>query len=32
MARLDTEIEVEYFAHGGILPCALRKILEKGPN
>jgi aconitate hydratase len=27
IARLDTEIEVEYFAHGGILPCALRKIL-----
>lgn len=32
IARLDTQVEVEYFAHGGILPCALRKILEKGPN
>ena len=32
MARLDTGIEVEYFANGGILPCALRKILEKGPS
>ena len=28
-ARLDTEIEVEYFAHGGILPYALRRILGK---
>jgi aconitate hydratase len=32
IARLDTEIEVEYFAHGGILPCALRKILGKEEN
>jgi aconitate hydratase len=31
-ARLDTQIEVEYFAHGGILPYALRKTLAKGPN
>jgi aconitate hydratase len=29
IARLDTEIEVEYFLHGGILPSALRKILNK---
>ncbi|MBP1725258.1 MAG: acoA 2, partial [Deltaproteobacteria bacterium] len=32
IARLDTEIEVEYFAHGGILPCALRKILGEGEH
>jgi aconitate hydratase len=31
-ARLDTQIEMEYFAHGGILPYALRKILVKGPK
>jgi aconitate hydratase len=27
IARLDTQIEVEYFLHGGILPYALRKKL-----
>ena len=27
LARLDTEIEVEYFKNGGILPYVLRKIL-----
>lgn len=28
MARLDTEVEVEYFENGGILPCVLRKLLR----
>jgi aconitate hydratase len=28
LARLDTEIEVEYFRHGGILPFVLRKMLR----
>ncbi len=32
IARLDTQIEVEYFVHGGILPYALRKILGKEEN
>jgi aconitate hydratase len=32
IARLDTQIEVEYFLHGGILPYALRKILGKKEN
>ncbi len=27
-ARLDTDIDVEYFKHGGILPYVLRKILS----
>jgi aconitate hydratase len=27
VARLDTDIDVEYFKHGGILPYVLRKIL-----
>ncbi len=30
IARLDTEIEVEYFRHGGILPFVLRKMLREG--
>jgi aconitate hydratase len=29
-ARLDTDIEVDYFKHGGILPYVLRKILSQG--
>ncbi|MGD9133801.1 MAG: aconitate hydratase AcnA [Desulfobacterales bacterium] len=28
-ARLDTDIDVEYFKHGGILPYVLRKILAE---
>ena len=28
-ARLDTDIDVEYFKHGGILPYVLRKILTQ---
>jgi aconitate hydratase len=28
IARLDTDIDVEYFKHGGILPYVLRKILS----
>ena len=27
IARLDTEVEVDYFLHGGILPYVLRKLL-----
>ena len=26
-ARLDMEIEIDYFKHGGILPYVLRKVL-----
>jgi len=29
IARLDTDIDVEYFKHGGILPYVLRKILNE---
>jgi aconitate hydratase len=29
IARLNTDIEVEYFQHGGILPYVLRKILKE---
>ena len=29
IARLDTDIDVEYFKHGGILPYVLRKILTQ---
>jgi aconitate hydratase len=29
IARLDTDIDVEYFKHGGILPYVLRKILAE---
>ena len=28
-ARLDTDIEVDYFRHGGIMPYVLRKILNQ---
>jgi aconitate hydratase len=30
IARLDTDIEVDYYKHGGILPYVLRKILKSG--
>ena len=30
-ARLDSEAEVEYYRHGGILPRVLRQILEQMP-
>ncbi len=30
MARLDTDIEVEYCTHGGILPYVLRKLTAAG--
>jgi len=31
--RIDTPIEVDYYAHGGILPYVLRDLLEKaGPS
>jgi aconitate hydratase len=29
IARLDTDIDVEYFKHSGILPYVLRKILNE---
>jgi aconitate hydratase len=29
VARLDTEIEAEYYTNGGILPYVLRKILRE---
>ena len=29
IARLNTDIDVEYFKHGGILPFVLRKILAQ---
>lgn len=28
ISRLDTEVEVRYFTHGGILPYVLRKMVE----
>lgn len=28
MARLDTEVDVEYYLHGGILPYVLRKLMK----
>ncbi len=28
IARLDTEVEVEYYRHGGILPFVMRKIIS----
>ncbi len=28
IARLDTEVEVDYYLHGGILPYVLRKLLD----
>ena len=30
LARLDTDIEVEYYTHGGILPYVLRKLTASG--
>ncbi|HNI57780.1 MAG TPA: aconitate hydratase, partial [Elusimicrobiota bacterium] len=30
VARVDTPVEVEYLAHGGILPAVLRQILKNG--
>jgi aconitate hydratase len=28
MARLDSDVEVDYFRHGGILPFVLRKLMN----
>jgi aconitate hydratase len=28
-SRLDTDVDVEYFANGGILPCVIRKMLAE---
>ena len=28
IARLDTEVDVSYFEHGGILPYVLRRLME----
>lgn len=30
-ARLETDMEMEYFLHGGILPYVLRKLYRQGP-
>ena len=27
ISRLDTEVDVEYFENGGILPCVIRKMM-----
>ena len=29
LCRIDTPIEVDYFAHGGILPFVLRELVSK---
>jgi aconitate hydratase len=29
-SRLDTEVDVEYFENGGILPCVIRKMMAGG--
>ena len=29
MLRIDTPVEVEYYAHGGILPYVLRQLLAR---
>jgi aconitate hydratase len=29
-ARLDMDIEIDYFTHGGILPYVLRRIMTTG--
>ena len=28
VSRLNTDIDVEYFEHGGILPCVLRNLMR----
>ena len=30
LCRIDTEVEVEYYRHGGILPYVLRGLLKAG--
>jgi aconitate hydratase len=27
--RIDTPIEIDYYQHGGILPCVLRQLMTK---
>jgi aconitate hydratase len=27
--RIDTPIEIDYYQHGGILPCVLRQLVTK---
>jgi len=29
VSRIDSPVEVEYYRHGGILPCVLRKLLSE---
>jgi aconitate hydratase len=29
ISRLDTDVDVEYFENGGILPCVIRKMMEE---
>jgi aconitate hydratase len=28
-SRIDTPIEIDYYQHGGILPCVLRQLIAK---
>ncbi len=30
LSRIDTPVEVDYYRHGGILPCVLRELIRKG--
>ena len=30
LARVDTQVELEYYRHGGILPAVLRGFLKEG--
>ena len=30
LSRIDTPVEVDYYRHGGILPCVLRELIQKG--
>jgi aconitate hydratase len=30
LSRIDTPVEVDYYRHGGILPCVLRELMQKG--
>ena len=31
-SRLDTEVDVEYFENGGILPCVIRKMIAEATD
>jgi aconitate hydratase len=32
LCRIDTPVEIDYYRHGGILPCVLRQILAKNSD